>query len=577
MVLGVGLATSLLVLGSGCDSSSSDSAAAYGDKSGENGATPGLGIDQPSGTGGSLHGVGGAAPEVESTLVLEAPQAGLHYVYAANPDRNNVSVIDAESLTIHTVDTGREPRHLQTLPGQDRALLVNLSSDEVSLLDTKAGVTKATQTPVGAGSNAIAVSPDGLHAVVYFDETRRTPGSTIAQVQEVSVLGLADGGLKVGRVAVNFGPRAVLFGKSPKGSPEAYVVTEEGVSVIDLGAIDKDASGLIRSRTVRLFTGTAGKDADVSVTPDGRWAIGRAAGSSRLRLAALSGAQAPVELDVSTLLGAAPPPMGTGGTVGAGGAAGAGTGGAGGSEPLTGITDLDLAPDGSYALCVVRDRNALVRIPVPGGFTQPSLAQVTKITGGVIGQTVLDPTGHWALGFTTASLTIEQIVRIDLKGTEPPYWLDLRKSVAAVAFSVAGDRALVVHQKRPGDPNAPGIDLETQTDRSNGYTVIDIEAMFAKLTPTTAAPTSTLLVPGQPYAFLMFDAAPWEVHRVSLDTLLVDKVALGSKPISLGVVPSAKRLFVPQEHPDGRITFVNWTTLLTSSVTGYERNSQIRE
>jgi hypothetical protein len=52
---------------------------------------------------------------------------------------------------------------------------------------------------------------------------------------------------------------------------------------------------------------------------------------------------------------------------------------------------------------------------------------------------------------------------------------------------------------------------------------------------------------------------------------------LGSPPTSVGAVPSSKRAFVGQDHPDGRISFIDWTTSSIETVTGFELNSRIRQ
>lgn len=62
-----------------------------------------------------------------------------------------------------------------------------------------------------------------------------------------------------------------------------------------------------------------------------------------------------------------------------------------------------------------------------------------------------------------------------------------------------------------------------------------------------------------------------------MESFLVNTISLGSPPISLGAVPRSEKVFVSQEHPDGRITFIDWTEETTESVTGFELNSRIRE
>jgi hypothetical protein len=56
---------------------------------------------------------------------------------------------------------------------------------------------------------------------------------------------------------------------------------------------------------------------------------------------------------------------------------------------------------------------------------------------------------------------------------------------------------------------------------------------------------------------------------------VVNDIALGSPPQSVGAVPDTQRVFVGQEHPEGRITFVDWNTGALQSVTGFELNARV--
>jgi hypothetical protein len=64
---------------------------------------------------------------------------------------------------------------------------------------------------------------------------------------------------------------------------------------------------------------------------------------------------------------------------------------------------------------------------------------------------------------------------------------------------------------------------------------------------------------------------------VDLRSFQVDPIALGSPPVSVGAIPGSRRVFIGQDHPDGRISFVDWATGELESVTGFELNSRIRE
>ncbi len=535
-----------------------------------------------------------ANPEQEVTIELETPQAGIHYVYAASPDRDSVVVINAETLQVHTVETGDNPHYLQTLPERDAALVVNLGSSDVALVETDNAQSTATTVPIAHDSNAIAVAPDGKHAIVYFDPSR--PGPTENRsYQEVTVLGLSGDELASARMSVGFRPRQVTFAGGEQGSDTAYLVTDSGISIIDLGQVDEGDRRV--ATTVAIFEENEGEQVDISVTRDGRYALGRIANSTKLRLVDLETSDR-WTLDIQQIVAPIeePPPgaggAGQGGEGTAGGLPSGGQGTAGQAQagfanqagaanqpdpvPVT-VTDLDISRDGSFALAVVRETSTVLRIPIPEAFSDPRAVTTLPIEGTIVGSVTLSPTSQWAVCYTTASPTEERVALVELDAPDTPRVIDLKKSVQAVTFTPDGQQAFVLHNKLPGDPNSAGASDDTIIDVSYGYSLIDMRTGFAKLQLTPAALRSTVVIPGQPYAFSIFEGDARTVHRMDLRSLLVDVLNLGDPPVALGVVEEAERVFVSQQHDAGRITFIDWATLDTSAVTGYEINSKIRE
>ena len=69
------------------------------------------------------------------------------------------------------------------------------------------------------------------------------------------------------------------------------------------------------------------------------------------------------------------------------------------------------------------------------------------------------------------------------------------------------------------------------------------------------------------------------IHRtdlVDLRTFIVDELPLGSPPTGGGYVESSGKLFVAQEHPSGRITFIDDENAV-QTVTGYELNDAVKD
>ncbi len=501
-------------------------------------------------------------PEVEERRAFQTPQAGGRFVYVANPTRDTVAVIDSSTLAIQSVETGDGPTHLVTVPGQDIALVINVNSHTLSVLRTTASGTTSRSVPIVAGANALAVAPDGRHALAYFDST--LPGASAANgsFQDLSVITLDPAMDRAVQLSVGFRPLDVLF---TADGASAFVVTEDGISILRFAAITGptivpnvsledtaiapagsdggvdagDASAPSLDATVDA--GLARVPArDVSITPDGRYAIARIEGTSTLRLVDLA-TRAITSIDVGGV-----------------------------------VTDLDVSPSGGYALAVVRDRSQVLRVPIPMGFADATTIQRTDVTGEFVGSVTIAPDGSRALLYTTA-LPIERVTLMEL-GEPSLQVVRMRKAVRAVAFAPDARTALVVHTAVGGSPTEAGIGLEAQIDRSFGYTLVDTATRFAKLQLTAADVGPFAIVPDGSHAFVLLrDDARLvaEAQRVSLRSFVIESVALGSPPLSVGAVPGTARAFIGQDHPEGRITFVDWNTGALQSVTGFELNSRV--
>jgi YVTN family beta-propeller protein len=550
--------------------SGSDQSGGFGAASGAGGFSAGF---SPADAGVAL------PPETEAKASFQLPQAGQHYVYVANPDGDTVAVIDAATLAIQTVEAGDQPRYLQTLAGTDSAVVLNVGSNDATIIRTANGVSTTTSVKVQQGSNAIAVAPDGKHAVAYFDETLASPTDQPGSFQDLTVVSLDAAGDTSTPMTVGFRPSAVFF--SDDGT-KGFVVTQAGVSVLDFADIEKNGASI--AQTIALGAAPTDQSAlDVSVTGDGKYALAREENGSELRLVDLSSGTI-ATLDLAKLTFPAAGDAGVPADAGTPRAADGGVrpGDAGAKVPAPPasavVTDLDLAPSSAYAMAVLRDRSTALRIPIPGAFTDPTLVTATVIPDEIVGSVTLSPGGHYALLYTTAVPTYERLTILDLTSNAPPRTIQLEKSVEAIAISPDDQTALVVHQKLDGDPNEPGIDLGTKLDRQYGYSVVAIAAGFPKLEVTAAPLGPFAAVPDGSHLFILFNALGLhQVDDVDLRSLLIATLELGSPPVSVGPVPATNRVFVGQDHTDGRISFIDWTTGAIQSVTGFELNSRIRQ
>ncbi len=515
-------------------------------------------------------------PEMELSFEFELPQAGKRYVYAANPQSDSVAVIDAETLAIQAVEAGDQPTFLRTLAGTDAAVVLNVGSSDASIIRTKGGASTAVHVPVQQGANAIAVAPDGKHAVVYFDANHRGAGVT-GSYQDISVVFLEQGEERAVAMTVGFRPSSVSF--STDGS-KGFVVTEDGVSILDFAEIERKGAHI--ATTIALGT-DATASLDISVTPDGAYALARREGESQLRLADLESGDVHL-LDLASEFQVAPeePELET--VSGDAGVADAGTDPPAPEPtpppaPNAAVTDVDLAPSGDFALAVVRDQSTVLRVPVPGAFIDDEAVEAIRIDDEVIGSVSISPDSDRALLYTTVIETDERITILNLEDDEFDV-VRLPKSVESVTIAPNGETALIIHQKLAGSPDEPGLDPDVVIDRQYGYSVLELDSGFSKLQTAATHVGPSTVVPGGSDLFVLFNEPALgmrEVHQVKLESFLVERIVLGSPPTSIGSVPDSKKVFVGQDHPDGRIAFIDWETGEIESVTGFELNSRIRE
>ena len=572
-------------------------------------------------------------PEQEQKLDFLAPQAGAHFVYVANPTRNTVSVIDSTTLAINELAPGDSPTYVSTVPGQDNALVINAGSHTLRILT---GTTmKDSPIPLVAKANTIAISPDGLHAVIWFDGSQLgTGGSTSATTtagssQEVSVVSLSptvDKNKVVISMSVGLNPSAVVFSSD---STAAFVVTDDGISElrfatitapaiapftsigsaptvslaadggaplssaqdiltldggvggdvqtpspdsgrpsidggfssIDGGILSSDAgvasppdqgpaksdAAVAKDATPDLAPATpptyGGKPVDVSVTSAGDYAIARRDGSPELLLVNLKNHK------VTSLIMSSP------------------------------VTDLDLLPSGAQAFAVLRNESTLVRIDIPAGFTDSTARKSYQFEDVTIGSVTMSAKGKYALLYTTA-VASKSLVILDFAKEEYRI-VDLTKAIRAIAISPDENSALVVHTVPTSSGSGGTTGQTTSTaDTGYGYTMVRLEDGYKKVVSTAANPNPFAITPDSAYAFVLLRDDKTSVRiaeRISLTSFLVDDFPLGSPPNSIAALSGSHNVFVGQVYSEGRITFIDWTTGIVRTVTGFALNGRIQQ
>jgi len=491
-------------------------------------------------------GDAGVPPPPEVELEYGTPVSSQRYVYVALTAQDELARIDGRTLEVVSRPIGDAPRVVGAIPGSDGAVVLDATNGTASIVrPADGGADTVRVLPTLPHLNRLDLDPSGRFAVIWFDLTQVLEDGGIGGIgsfQDVTVVRLAPGGERAVNLTVGFRPREVEF--DAPGN-RAYVITEDGVSVIDLAIATTSGPSIVPPIPVADPMAPPAP-LEVDIVPSGDYAAVRRAGEPGLRVVSLAGAMPGQAFDIPL---ASPP------------------------------TDIDLAPDGTRVYAVLREAKKLAIIDVPGDAIDPSGVELVDLTGATIGSLVLSPDGARALLFTNATLDERlTMVKLDQPGYPAVTW-PMKKAARAVAISPSGTTALVIHAKAPGDP-AEATTVDEFIDRSYGYSLIDLATGFAKLQITPVDPGPFAYAPDGGKVYVALDggdalSAPRALQIVQARTGVVTTKQLGSPPSAVGVLPGAGEAFAVQRHPLGRITFVGVATDAVRTVTGFDLNGSI--
>ncbi|NVB77221.1 MAG: hypothetical protein HOV81_02395 [Kofleriaceae bacterium] len=495
-------------------------------------------MQEPPGDGGM------PPPPPETEIDYAPPISSQRYVYVAMTAEDELARIDGTTLSVRSTKVGHAPKVVGTIPGSDGAVVLDSTNGTATIVrpvgDTDTKRVLGTLTRL----NRLDIDPSGRFAVIWFDLAKAIAEGTSVNggsFQDVTVLSLAQGNERAVNLTVGFRPREVQFDAAGN---HAYVITEDGVSVIDLAVATMGAPTIVPPIPVASML-VPPADIEVDIVATGEWAAVRQAGTSTLRVVNVG--SNPGQAYTVPLLSPA--------------------------------TDIDLAPDGSRIYAVQRDAKKLSVIDVPGDAVNPAGVEVIDLTNATLGSLVLSADGRRGLLFTNATLDERiTLIQLDQPGYPITTW-PLKKAVRAVGISPTGDTALLLDAKAAGDP-ATATSFDDYIDKSYGYTLLDLATGFGKLQITPVDPGPFNYSPDGTKVYVALDGgdaatAVRALQVVTTQTGVVISKQLGSAPSSVGILPGVGQAFVAQRHPLGRVSFVHLVSDNVRTVTGFDLNSNI--
>ncbi len=491
---------------------------------------------------------GGVPPPPEVEYEFGAPISSERFVYVAMTDQDALARIDGRNLSVVSTGVGRAPRVVAAIPHDDGAVV----------LDSFNGTATVVRPPMQSSApdtvrvlgtlpnlNRLDIDPSGRFAVIWFDLQKALADGGITGIgsfQDVTIVALAPGHEQAVNLTVGFRPRAVQF--DAPGN-RAYVITEDGVSVIDLATATAAGPSIVPPIAV-ADPSVPATDLEVQIVATGKYATVRQSGLAGLRVVALAGPDAGRAWTIP--LAAAP-------------------------------TDIDLSPDGARVYAVERSVGKLAIIDIPGDAIAPSGVETIDVSSGTVGSLTLSANGKRALLYTNATLDERiTLVKLDQPGYPIVTW-PLKKAVRAVGISPTGDTAIVLNAKVFGDP-ATATSVDDFIDKSFGYTLLDLATGFGKLQITPVDPSAFVYSPDGKKAYVALDGgdAPTATRALQIVTTqngVVITKALGSPPSAVGILPGANQAFAAQRHPLGRVSFVELVQDTVRTVTGFDLNGHV--
>ena len=576
-------------------------------------ALTGRGIDDSgngTATGGSTNLSPGTPvtpePEKEVDRAFRVPVVSGHWVWTANPKSGRVALIDAKTFTVKTALAGAGPTYLAALPadgGGARALVINSESLDATLLSANdIGEIETTATlPVHEGANAWAVSPDGRFAIAWTDASAIGNADPSEGFQDITVLDLGGKAPTSRRLSVGYRPARVFMDDD---SLSAYIATDAGIDVVDLAA----KNGAVVDSEIELSADPANDTArrDVNITADGLFAF--VSRQSKDYVTVVDVAQRLIQdvtlpgivtdLDLSadgtTAVAIIRDPIlpadtsaagaGAGGQAGEsttgseGGGAGVENGGGGGLD--SGAAGLGGSAAGGGA--------------GPGPGPQPGLGSMAALLPVA---TIFQPPHEYA------AITLDEVFgSVDLGAHDGQTALLYSNGIPSTHLTLLGLADALRAKHRTVDLKLPIFSAVSSPDGAHAIALLKPPAgskqpgafavvPVAKDLPAKIQGTLAMTVPidvTKPAAMVAIDdkralvtvsdgVSVSVAYLVSMPELTVDIFPLDSVPLpqSSGLVPEANQAFIAQQHPEGRITFIDLDSREVHTLTGFELATQV--
>ena len=460
------------------------------------------------------------------------------YLYSLEVEKRRIVRIDAQEFQVDALETGLAPMDMQVLPSGERLVLVD-ASDTVEVVDGSGIEENRVIWDTARSLSHLKISPTGEHLALYYDwddpralDRQSDPGN----INQISILAVGDSEFveddddHLVDLSVGLLPRDVQF--SADGD-RAVVIGRRDVTRVDLLTVEAG---------VAAPTNTV--DIDESAV---EFLVNQAATQILLRF------DSHFQLHVVDLDDGSVTCLGFAGNI---------------TDVLSTGDDNFLVAfntDAGHQLSTVSFSDAGPTCPADDGDFD--IGDADSLT--------YDASSARVLAYVSDA-SVENLWFLDLVSGDTET-IRLEKAVAAVAFASGGDFVRVSHLKAAGVPawNPAVEDTDVSIDKSYGVSWIDLNSGLQRLTirdepfgPFSFAP-HTLSRTGATYQALVEDNQPRMLvveHSAGFNESWID---FASETLYMGYILATDSIYSIQDHPMGRVTFVDAQTHDLRHVTGY--------
>lgn len=471
-----------------------------------------------------------------SSTPARDPQSSERYVYSLQPSAKRLVRIDSENLIVDSFSAGLAPTDLAVVADRDITILLD-AFDLAEILDHRESPPLSVTFETARSLSHVVASPTGAHAIAFYDWDDPQSGirqSEPGNINQLTVISLSDADISAGadvvrNIAVGLLPRDIRF--SIDGS-RAVVVGRDTVTRVNLSPAPVVA---VPEPVVSLRA----EPLEILVDGTGEFAIARYDDEIAEVVALADGS-------IVCFDAVAP------------------------------VVDVDVFADGRFLVIAGDDTQGyrgseIDTESLPAGPDCAPLVESYEL--GAHPRVVIVQESGMLLAYTP-SVDHETLRIIDgAELTDIP----VEKGIAGVVVAPGGEVLYIAHLKSDGTPAwDPLVEHpDVSIDKSYGVSWLNLatlehrlaisETPFGRFTfvpPRGVEPASTYVA--------ISDASEPEILRVEHNAGFDDTwTRLAAPPLRLGYLAGTERTYVTQDHPWGRVTFIDPSTDELRHVTGF--------